>query len=112
MFQILMYIFSQIIPMICKRASLVLDEPPSAMGIGALRGAMDGHCGQDEAPDPAQPYKARPQYSVVGERARRMAPPGLQCALLCGGAGCKYERAQRWPPDQLALQGVYSHWYY
>lgn len=72
--------------------AVVCELAPRGMGAGAVTG------------------ESRAQYGVLSERARHLAPEKARCALLCGGARCRYERPQRWPPQQLALQGLYSHW--
>ncbi|KAG6449321.1 hypothetical protein O3G_MSEX005974 [Manduca sexta] len=46
-------------------------------------------------------------YSALGERIRTSTPPGLQCALFCGGSRCKYELPQQ---RVNAIQGLYSDW--
>ena len=36
-------------------------------------------------------------------------PKPLSCRIICKGGKCKYE-SSNWPPDQMAIDGLYSHW--
>ncbi|XP_038218503.1 protein tyrosine phosphatase domain-containing protein 1-like [Zerene cesonia] len=47
------------------------------------------------------------QYSPLSEAVRTNTPPGLQCALFCGGSRCKYELPSQ---KSSAIQGLYSDW--
>ncbi|EDV25221.1 uncharacterized protein TRIADDRAFT_56940 [Trichoplax adhaerens] len=51
-----------------------------------------------------------PKYSKFTESVRHLAPSGLQCKLFCGGKGCKYESGTRWNNDDMAINGLFSHW--
>lgn len=52
-----------------------------------------------------------PRYSKFSESVRHLAPSGLQCRLFCGGKGCKYESGTRWKDEDMAIKGLFSHWY-
>ncbi|KAF2351426.1 Protein-tyrosine phosphatase-like [Trinorchestia longiramus] len=39
-----------------------------------------------------------------------VTPPTLQCSVFCGGSRCRYENADAWPPQDQAIDGIYSHW--
>jgi hypothetical protein len=34
----------------------------------------------------------------------------LRLNLGCRGASCKYERSDYWRPEQMAIDGIFSHW--
>ena len=33
-----------------------------------------------------------------------------RCSVFCGGRRCKYESDTAWKKDDLAIEGIYSHW--
>ncbi|KAI6653243.1 Protein tyrosine phosphatase domain-containing protein 1 [Oopsacas minuta] len=41
---------------------------------------------------------------------RKVAVGDNHCAIFCKGTNCKYEDPNFWRPDQMALQGSFSHW--
>lgn len=49
-------------------------------------------------------------YNKLSDHIRRLTPQGIQCSVFCGGTNCKYENPENWTADNLALQGIYSHW--
>jgi hypothetical protein len=55
-------------------------------------------------PEPKSPYNA------VAQSLRRVVPQNLACRLGCNGKKCKYDNSD-WPPDKMALPGLFSHWY-
>ena len=46
----------------------------------------------------------------VGESLRRNAPKEMQCSMFCGGRRCKYEQGSSWKKEDMAIDGIYSHW--
>ena len=50
------------------------------------------------------------KYTKVGESIRRNAPNEMQCSMFCGGRRCKYESASNWKNQEMAIEGIYSHW--
>jgi hypothetical protein len=50
------------------------------------------------------------KYSKVGESLRYNTPSEMQCSMFCGGRRCKYESAANWKPEDMAVNGLYSHW--
>ncbi|XP_072402331.1 uncharacterized protein [Diabrotica undecimpunctata] len=52
----------------------------------------------------------RANYNKLSEHIRRLTPQGIQCSVFCGGVNCKYENPENWKPENLAIQGIYSHW--
>ena len=46
----------------------------------------------------------------MGESFRRNAPREMQCSMFCGGKRCKYEQGSTWKKDDMAIDGIYSHW--
>ena len=46
----------------------------------------------------------------VGESIRRNAPKEIQCSMFCGGRRCKYEQGSSWKKEDMAIDGIYSHW--
>lgn len=59
----------------------------------------------DEAPEAKSPYNG------LTHGVRRMMPHELACRMGCRGAKCKYDRSDCWEREQMAIKGVYSHWY-
>lgn len=53
---------------------------------------------------------AQPNYTKLSENLRRVTPTHIQCSMFCGGRRCKYENATSWKPEQMAIEGLYSHW--
>ena len=33
-----------------------------------------------------------------------------RCSVFCGGRRCKYESDTAWKKEDLAIEGIYSHW--
>jgi protein tyrosine phosphatase domain-containing protein 1 len=50
------------------------------------------------------------KYSKVGESLRYNTPSEMQCSMFCGGRRCKYESAAQWKQEDMAINGLYSHW--
>ncbi len=46
----------------------------------------------------------------AGESLRHSVPHEMQCSMFCGGRRCKYESAAHWKKEQMAVEGIYSHW--
>ena len=46
----------------------------------------------------------------MGESFRRNAPKEMQCSMFCGGRRCKYEQGSSWKKEDMAIDGIYSHW--
>ena len=57
-----------------------------------------------------KPMQFTPTYSYLSDRLRRISAGSLQCALFCGGRGCKYENGLKWGREDQVLSGLYSHW--
>ncbi|XP_065901024.1 uncharacterized protein [Dysidea avara] len=51
-----------------------------------------------------------PRYNSVSGRLRRFTSGTMQCSLFCGGSKCKYESDLKWPANDVAIPGLYSHW--
>ncbi|XP_071439097.1 protein tyrosine phosphatase domain-containing protein 1-like [Hetaerina americana] len=49
-------------------------------------------------------------YSRLSEGLRKNIPTEIQCALFCGGNRCKYELCDYWPKNDMAIEGIFSHW--
>jgi len=56
--------------------------------------------------------KEAPQgaYSVVSQTVKKFVPERTACRFGCGGARCKYERSDYWTREQMAIDGIFSHW--
>lgn len=54
---------------------------------------------------------ATPKYSKLSEKIRNKTAGSYQCRLFCGGLNCKYETSARWKKDEMAVEGIFSHWY-
>ena len=50
------------------------------------------------------------KYSKVGESLRYNTPSEMQCSMFCGGRRCKYESSSQWRPEDMSVNGIYSHW--
>lgn len=50
------------------------------------------------------------RYSLFSEKIRKSVPPETLCAVFCGGRKCKYDSAEVWKTEDLAVPGIYSHW--
>ncbi|KAG1650963.1 Protein tyrosine phosphatase domain-containing protein 1 [Nymphon striatum] len=49
-------------------------------------------------------------YNKISETIRCYTSNRLQCPAFCKGKNCKYDTPNCWPRDQMAINGVYSHW--
>lgn len=50
------------------------------------------------------------RFNRVSERLRKTASKDLQCSIFCAGGRCKYEGSANWCKEDMAIDGVYSHW--
>ena len=50
-------------------------------------------------------------YNSITHSVRRVIPQEMACIIGCRGRKCKYD-SSNWPPEQMAIKGIYSHWYY
>ncbi|XP_076328153.1 protein tyrosine phosphatase domain-containing protein 1-like [Tachypleus tridentatus] len=55
-----------------------------------------------------QPPSAR--YNKISEKLRQTTPLDVQCSMFCGGQKCKYDSATYWKTEDMALNGIFSHW--
>jgi len=55
-------------------------------------------------------YYVTPSYSYLSDQLRRVSAGSFQCAVFCGGQNCKYEGSSHWKENEMAVQGLYSHW--
>lgn len=49
-------------------------------------------------------------YSPLSQAVKKLLPERAACRLGCRGANCKYERSDYWRPEQMAIDGIFSHW--
>ncbi|CAF2870943.1 unnamed protein product [Rotaria sp. Silwood2] len=49
-------------------------------------------------------------YSPLSQAVKKLLPERAACRLGCRGASCKYERSDYWRPEQMAIDGIFSHW--
>ncbi|CAF0855375.1 unnamed protein product [Rotaria sp. Silwood1] len=49
-------------------------------------------------------------YSPLSQAFKKLLPERTACRLGCRGASCKYERSDYWRPEQMAIDGIFSHW--
>ncbi|XP_066966574.1 protein tyrosine phosphatase domain-containing protein 1-like isoform X3 [Macrobrachium rosenbergii] len=49
-------------------------------------------------------------YSRIGESLRLMTPTEIQCSVFCGGRRCKYDNDEAWKTEEMAVDGIFSHW--
>ncbi|XP_046407111.1 protein tyrosine phosphatase domain-containing protein 1-like [Ischnura elegans] len=49
-------------------------------------------------------------YSRLSEGLRKNIPTEIQCVLFCGGNRCKYESSDCWTKEDMAIDGIFSHW--
>ena len=40
----------------------------------------------------------------------QVAPPELQCSVFCGGRRCRYDSSDVWKAEDMAIDGIFSHW--
>jgi hypothetical protein len=48
-------------------------------------------------------------YNAVSHKIRKLVPEEIACKVGCGGEKCKY-CSSNWNADDMALNGIYSHW--
>jgi hypothetical protein len=58
-----------------------------------------------DLPEPKSPYGA------ITHGVRRIMPQEIACRVGCGGKSCKYDNSKDWQPEQMAIDGIFSHWY-
>lgn len=51
------------------------------------------------------------KYSKLTNSLRVLTTGSMQCSMFCGGKGCKYDNPSKWSEDQMAIKGLFSHWY-
>lgn len=54
--------------------------------------------------------EAKSPYNGLTHGVRRMVPAELACKMGCRGVRCKFDRSDCWEQDQMAIDGLYSHW--
>jgi hypothetical protein len=57
-----------------------------------------------DLPEPKSPYGA------ITHGVRRIMPQEIACRVGCGGKNCKYDNSKDWQPEQMAIDGIFSHW--
>lgn len=55
--------------------------------------------------------EAKSPYNGLTHGVRRIVPAELACRMGCRGIRCKYDRSDCWEKYQMAIKGLYSHWY-
>ena len=53
---------------------------------------------------------AKSPYGSFMQTMRRVVPQDIACKVGCNGLKCKYCNSE-WPDDEMAINGIYSHWY-
>ncbi len=87
-----------------KKNSVSSGGSSSGMEYADLVPAGLARVGRDGGP------AVTPTYTKVGESFRHRVPGEMQCSMFCGGRQCKYESRDKWKPNQMAVDGVFSHW--
>lgn len=54
---------------------------------------------------------AHPSYTKLSEGLRKKTPAGVICRAFCGGRKCRYDTYDRWSAEDMAVDGIFSHWY-
>lgn len=52
----------------------------------------------------------RPRYSKLSEVLRKKTPSSVLCRTFCGGRKCRYDQFDCWNKEDMAVDGLYSHW--
>lgn len=62
---------------------------------------------------PAVPSGAHvlPGYNKLSESLRKKTPTAVICLAFCGGRKCRFDTNDRWATEDMAVDGLYSHWY-
>ncbi|KAI9558132.1 hypothetical protein GHT06_014885 [Daphnia sinensis] len=53
---------------------------------------------------------AHPSYTKLSEGLRKKTPAGVICRAFCGGRKCRYDTYDRWSAEDMAVDGIFSHW--
>ncbi|XP_057379821.2 uncharacterized protein LOC130702174 [Daphnia carinata] len=53
---------------------------------------------------------ARPSYTKLSEGLRKKTPAAIVCRAFCGGSKCRYDTYDRWSAEDMAVDGIFSHW--
>ena len=54
---------------------------------------------------------ASPGYTKLSESLRKKTPAAVACLAFCGGKKCRFDTTDRWTAEDMAIDGLYSHWY-
>jgi hypothetical protein len=54
---------------------------------------------------------AQPSYTKFSEGLRKKTPASVICLAFCGGRKCRFDTNDRWTAEDMAVDGLYSHWY-
>ncbi|ESO97104.1 hypothetical protein LOTGIDRAFT_174629 [Lottia gigantea] len=73
------------------------------------------HPGQEqlhvsEAYDKIKDSKPSAKGGRLTDRARRIVKHDNVCSVFCGGKKCKYCCPDNWSKEQMAVDGLFSHW--
>lgn len=52
----------------------------------------------------------QPNYNKLSEGLRKKTPTSVICLAFCGGRKCRFDTSDRWSSDDMAIDGLYSHW--
>lgn len=53
---------------------------------------------------------AQPSYTKLSEGLRKKTPTSVICLAFCGGRKCRFDTNDRWTAEDMAVDGLYSHW--
>nr|CAH0105181.1 unnamed protein product [Daphnia galeata] len=53
---------------------------------------------------------AQPSYTKFSEGLRKKTPASVICLAFCGGRKCRFDTNDRWTAEDMAVDGLYSHW--
>ncbi|EFX87457.1 hypothetical protein DAPPUDRAFT_96956 [Daphnia pulex] len=56
------------------------------------------------------PLVAQPSYTKLSEGLRKNTPASVICLAFCGGRKCRFDTSDRWTAEDMAVNGLYSHW--
>lgn len=52
-----------------------------------------------------------PSYTKLSEGLRKKTPAGVICLAFCGGRKCRFDTNDRWSAEDMAIDGIFSHWF-
>ncbi|XP_046458132.1 protein tyrosine phosphatase domain-containing protein 1-like isoform X2 [Daphnia pulex] len=56
------------------------------------------------------PLVVQPSYTKLSEGLRKNTPASVICLAFCGGRKCRFDTSDRWTAEDMAVNGLYSHW--